>query len=363
MSQVAEQDSQRLDIDHSPGHSTGCSSMASTKPLNQPADARPRCRHPGRRRLSSVTEEGLRDRLEELGTPTEKFQPQEGSTGAPRHYGMVAPKPKDFTSTEEFQRAQRRHKRYHNAWRNFFQAKARLEKGPDHYRPWLRKIVLRAAKVLKSAKEDYLRQNGAGVPVERGVSDDQRRERIDLLREQLAYTRIRIGHTHRLLSEGAVSEQWAADSLKYLNNWKSKRELEIEDIEHELQLEGIIPKDNQLRLGRADTNSPLPDGREIASDSCTNIDTRDVTSAYRLDEVPNVPPLHETFNTTQEIKPSDNDRLASRKVATAMFILTGDDSTVKHRATSFLTEIKNGNGYSYGRKYRVNRYLTTLEAL
>lgn len=213
-------------------------------PPQQTAHAGPRAVLPRPTPGNPITDEDFREYLARLGAPREKFQPQEHSVGRPRECGLAAPKQQNY-APEDFERAQRYYRKYHNAWRNFHSAKSKLGEASAQDKGRLQKLTLKNAELLKDKKEDYLSFNRTGLPLKSSASPEQRQKRLTSLREKVECSRQKIKKTEKSLSEGKITPEEAAASLQRQKHWKAKMEGEIADIDYELQHEGTLPDDVQ----------------------------------------------------------------------------------------------------------------------
>ncbi|KAG6354564.1 hypothetical protein INS49_004582 [Diaporthe citri] len=260
-------------------------------PPQQTAHASPRAVLPRPEPRNPITDEDFREHLARLGTPTEKFQPQEHSVGRPRECELAAPKQQNH-APEDFERAQRYYRKYHNAWKNFHSAKSRLEEASAQEKGRLQKLTLKNAELLKNAREDYLSFKRTGLPLKSGASPEQRQKRLIFLRERLEISRQKISKTEEFLSQGKITPEEAAASLQRQNHWKSKIEGEIADIDFEIQHDGILPNDGTLASGHADTdNVPPADAGLLSQEDPSDYFTKSIsgfTNEFQMGQTPNM---------------------------------------------------------------------------
>ncbi|KAI7783545.1 hypothetical protein LA080_011674 [Diaporthe eres] len=250
----------------------------------QTAPASPRAALPRPTPRNPVTDEDCREHLAELGAATERFEAEKCKIGRPRECEIAAPKHQDYTA-EDFERAQRYYRKYHNAWRNFHSAKLRLAEASAQDKGRLQKLTLKNAELLKHGKEDYLSFDRTRLPLRSGASPEQRQKRLILLRKKLEDSRQKISKTEEFLSLGKITPEEAAASLQRQNHWKSKMGGEIADIDFEIQHESVLPNDGQLACGNAGIgNIPPADASllslEDSSDHFTN-SISDSTNGYQ----------------------------------------------------------------------------------
>lgn len=285
-------------------------------PQQQPSQDSLRAALPRQEPQYPVTDEDFRRRLVDLGAPVGKFQPQERRVGAgrPRECELAAPKRKNY-APDDFERAQRCYKRYHNAWRNFHLAKSKLEKAYFEDKGRKQKITLRNAALLKSTKEDYLRFNRTGIPLKNSTSPEQKQKRLNFLRRKLGKSHESISKTQESLSLGKITEEEAAVSLQRQNNWKSKAEGEIADIEYGIQHEDILNED-QSTAGNANAGSVPPAHAGSLSQEGFRSDyprsSSSGSSAYEMGENSHVSPIPEQHFITSEATPFHSHQLAPR---------------------------------------------------
>lgn len=257
----------------------------------QTAPASPRAALPRPTPRNPVTDEDFREHLAELGAPTEKFQAEKCKIGRPRECEIAAPKHQDYTA-EDFERAQRYYRKYHNAWRNFHSAKLRLAEASAQDKGRLQKLTLKNAELLKHGKEDYLSFDRTRLPLKSGASSEQRQKRLHLLQKKLEDSRQKISKTEEFLSLGKITPEEAAASLQRQKHWKSKMGGEIADIDFEIQHESVLPNDGQLACGNAGTGNIQPADASLlsledSSDHFTN-SISGSTNGYQVRETPHV---------------------------------------------------------------------------
>lgn len=226
-------------------------------PGQQPAQDSLRAARPRPQHNKPVTDEDFRWHLADLGAPGEKVYLHEPGVGRPRECELAAPRQKDY-APEDFERAQRCYKKYHNAWRNLFSVKSKVEKASCQEKGRLQKLTLRNAELLKITKEDYMSFKQTGIPLRNSTNPEQKQKRLDTLRGKLDKWHKNISKTQESLSQGAITEEEATATLQRQNNWKSKTEGEIADIEYEIRHEDISSNEGQSAAGNANAGNVPP---------------------------------------------------------------------------------------------------------
>lgn len=231
--------------------------IAHQLPGQQPSQDSLRAARPRPQHKKPVTDEDFRWHLADLGAPGGKVWLHEPGVGRPRECELAAPRQKDY-APEDFERAQRCYRRYHNAWRNFFSVKSKLEKASCQEKGRLQKLTLRNAELLKTTKEDYISFKRTGIPLRNSTNPEQKQKRLATLRGMLDKWHENISKTQESLAQGAITEEEAAASLPRHNPWKSKTEGEIADIEYGIQHEDIFLNEGQSTAENANAGNVPP---------------------------------------------------------------------------------------------------------